>query len=81
MPSYYAHDGEQSPDSAPDVKLTPREYEVLQYLAKGASNKDIARELGLELVTIKLHVRGVFKKLEAKNRTQAVINAQKIGIV
>ena len=95
MPSYKAHEGfvasysalqsgavqnDDKPEAA-DIKLTPRETEVLQFLAKGAANKDIARELGLEVVTIKLHVRGVCQKLNAKNRTQAVINAQRYGLV
>ena len=63
-----------------DIKLTPREFEVLGYLVKGATNKDIARALNLQIVTIKLHVRGICKKLEAKNRTQAALKAQELGI-
>ncbi|MGH1399533.1 MAG: response regulator transcription factor [Alphaproteobacteria bacterium] len=61
--------------------LTPREKDVLQYLAKGASNKEIASELGLQLVTIKLHVRGICRKLEADNRTQAALKAVQQGLV
>lgn len=62
-----------------NAKLTNREKEVLVYLARGASNKEIANELGLQLVTVKLHVRGVCRKLDAKNRTQAALKAQALG--
>ncbi|EWY39831.1 chemotaxis protein CheY [Skermanella stibiiresistens SB22] len=56
--------------------LTQREREVLQYLEKGWSNKEIARALELQEVTIKLHIRGICRKLGAKNRTQAALRAQ-----
>lgn len=60
-------------------KLSPREKEVLSFIMQGASNKEIAAQLGLQEVTIKLHVRGVCRKLDAKNRTQAAMKAQQIG--
>ncbi len=63
------------------AQLTPRETEVLSYLASGASNKEIARELSLQVVTVKLHVRGICRKLDAKNRTQAALKARELGIV
>lgn len=63
------------------AKLTKREKEVLSFLVKGASNKEIARALDLQIVTIKLHVRGICKKLDAKNRTQAALIAQRKGLV
>lgn len=61
--------------------LTPRERDVLSYLVKGSSNKEIARELGLQVVTIKLHVRGICKKLGAQNRTQAALKAKELRLV
>lgn len=61
--------------------LTKREKEVLGYLVKGAPNKEIARALDLQIVTIKLHVRGICKKLNVQNRTQAALKAQKLGLV
>lgn len=64
-----------------DPGLTKREKEVLAFLVKGAPNKEIARELDLQIVTIKLHVRGICKKLNAKNRTQAALTAQKLDLV
>lgn len=63
-----------------DFNLTRRETEVLSFLTQGASNKEIARELDLQEVTVKLHVRGVCRKLGAKNRTQAALKAQELGI-
>ena len=62
-----------------EMNLTRREGEVLGYLVKGASNKEIANALGLQLVTVKLHVRGICRKLDAKNRTQAALKAQSLG--
>ena len=61
--------------------LTNRQHEVLQRLAKGESNKVIARELGLSEGTVKLHVRAVFTALNVINRTQAVIVAEKQGLI
>ncbi|MBU0800473.1 MAG: response regulator transcription factor [Alphaproteobacteria bacterium] len=62
------------------IKMTPREQEVLGYLLRGASNKEIANALDLQVVTVKLHVRGICRKLNAKNRTQAVLRAQEMGL-
>lgn len=66
---------------ANDFKLTPRECDVLSYLAQGVPNKEIAQALGLQVVTVKLHVRGVCRKLDVKNRTQAALKAQEYGLV
>lgn len=60
--------------------LTPREREVLSYVVEGRSNKEIARELGLQEVTVKLHMRGICKKLDVKNRTQAALKARDYGV-
>lgn len=56
--------------------LTARELEVLRGLCKGLSNKEIAREIGLQEVTVKLHVKTLCRKLEARNRTQAAMIAK-----
>lgn len=61
-------------------KLSPRELEVLNGLCQGHSNKEIARELDLQEVTIKLHVRTLCRKLDAKNRTQAALTAKEAGL-
>ena len=61
-------------------KLTTREREVLSGLCRGLSNKEIGRELELQEVTIKLHVRKLCRKLDVKNRTQAALLAKECGL-
>ncbi|MGB1234599.1 MAG: response regulator [Planktomarina sp.] len=60
--------------------LTDRELEVLGGLCRGQSNKEIARDLDLQEVTIKLHVKTLCRKLDAKNRTQAAMIAKDGGL-
>lgn len=60
--------------------LSSREMEVLSGLVRGLSNKEIAREVDLQEVTIKLHVKTLCRKLDAKNRTQAAIIAKEAGL-
>ena len=64
---------------SPLQRLTPRERDVLALLSKGYSNKEIARDLELQEVTVKVHLKGVFRKLGAANRTQAVKIAMQLG--
>ena len=52
--------------------LTPRQMEILQSLARGLSNEDIAREFGLSKAGIKFHLLSIFRKLGVANRTEAV---------
>ncbi len=82
MPSYYSDPQQETKGdvSISDLKLTPRESEVLTYLVDGAANKEIARALDLQIVTVKLHVRGICRKLNAKNRTQAALLAKEMGV-
>lgn len=54
------------------ASLTAREREVLAELMKGLTNKEIARNLEIQEVTVKLHMKGIFQKLGASNRAQAV---------
>jgi two-component system nitrate/nitrite response regulator NarL len=61
-------------------KLTTRELQVLDGLCRGQSNKEIARETDLQEVTIKLHVKTLSRKLEAKNRTMAAMIAKDAGL-
>lgn len=60
--------------------LTPREREVLSGLCHGYSNKEIAREIGVQEVTVKLHVKTLCRKLDARNRTQAAMIAKDAGL-
>lgn len=59
--------------------LTPREQEVLNLLMRGLPNKAIARELGGAEITVKVHLKSIFRKLDVANRAQAIIAAQKLG--
>jgi DNA-binding CsgD family transcriptional regulator len=61
--------------------LTSRELEVLTLLAEGASNKTIARHLGISVHTAKFHVRSLIDKLDATGRTDAVVHAARIGVI
>jgi two-component system, NarL family, nitrate/nitrite response regulator NarL len=62
------------------VSLTAQEKRVLAGLCRGLPNKEIANEMDLALVTVKMHVRSLCKKLDVKNRTQAVIKAKNAGM-
>lgn len=68
-------------ESASRPQMTPRELEILQQIADGYSNSDIARELGISHETVKVHVRGILAKLDARDRSQAASIALKRGIV
>jgi len=59
--------------------LTQRERDVLKGVVRGLSNKEIGRELNLAEVTIKLHLRGVFRKMNARSRADAAVIATKAG--
>jgi DNA-binding NarL/FixJ family response regulator len=61
--------------------LTAREREVLRLLASGLTNKEIAQRLGVTDHTIKFHVNGIFGKLGAATRTEAVVEAARRGII
>ena len=65
----------------PRVELTPREREVLQLMAKGFSNGDIARLLGRTESTMKVHVSNILAKLGVTDRTEAVTVALRRGIL
>lgn len=61
--------------------LTPREQEVLLRLASGLSNKEIGRQLELAEVTVKLHVRQILRKINARNRSEAASIATRAGVI
>jgi two-component system nitrate/nitrite response regulator NarL len=70
------------PQPLPDhEKLSPRERETLEFLARGASNKDIARALDLAESTVKIHIQGILKKLGMTSRVQAAVYAVEHGLV
>jgi DNA-binding NarL/FixJ family response regulator len=71
--------GSDASDAPPG--LTARELQVLQLLAEGASNKAIARRLGITPHTAKFHVAAIMGKLGASGRTDAVAKAMRLGLV
>ena len=62
------------------VHITPREMDVLRGVMEGKSNKEIARDLSIQEVTIKLHVKTICRKLQAKNRTHAAMLARDLNL-
>lgn len=73
----------RGPEGAPAwlTALTPRETDVLRATARGLSNKEIARELELAEVTIKLHLSAIFRKMGVRSRTEAAMMAAKTGVL
>lgn len=61
--------------------LTNRQSQVLDLVAQGMSNKQIAYEIGVSEATVKLHINALLRSVGATNRTQAVIKAQKMGLI
>lgn len=61
--------------------LTYRQSQVLDLIAQGKSNKQIAFDMGVSESTVKLHINALLRSLRVSNRTQAVITAQKLGII
>ena len=68
------------PPASPIAQLSPREQEILRGIARGASNKVIARELGIAETTVKIHVQHVLRKLDVASRVQAAVIATEHGL-
>jgi two-component system nitrate/nitrite response regulator NarL len=68
-------------DKAPDplAALSPRERETLRHIARGASNKEIARALEIAETTVKIHVQHILRKLDLTSRVQAAVYATEHG--
>ena len=63
------------------IALSIRELNVLNQVARGLSNKQIASKLGISDKTVRNHLSRIFRKLDAGNRTQAVMNAMRVGLL
>jgi DNA-binding NarL/FixJ family response regulator len=63
------------------VELTPRELDVLQHIALGQNNAEIAESLHVTKETVKTRVRNILDKLGARDRTQAAVLAYELGLV
>ncbi len=70
----------RAPDKSPET-LTGRETEVLELLARGKANKQIANSLYVSEKTVKAHVSSILMKLGVKSRTQAALHAVRTGVV
>jgi DNA-binding NarL/FixJ family response regulator len=71
----------EAPPSDGNYGLTKREMEILGFLTRGLSNREIASELSLSTATIKGHVEGIYSKLKVDSRTEAATTALRLGIV
>ena len=67
--------------SVPVQPLTPREVDVLNALAEGLGNKQIAARLEISEHTVKTHLAAIFEKLETSNRTEAVMRGARLGLL
>ena len=75
-------DSETSYHEEPLLKqLTAREYEVLQLLAQGQTNPQIAGSLSISVSTVKIHVEHILSKLSVSDRTQAAVRAIELGLL
>jgi DNA-binding NarL/FixJ family response regulator len=72
---------ESSREGLVEEPLTPREREVLQLIARGQTNQQIARELTLSISTVKTHVEHIIGKLGVSDRTQAAVYAAEVGLL
>ncbi len=72
----------QRPSPQPDSEeLTPREFEVLEFVAQGATNAEIATRLAISENTVKFHMKNILQKLHASNRAEVVAYALKSGLI
>jgi two-component system nitrate/nitrite response regulator NarL len=71
---------EEEQQNALSDKLTERELQVLRGLTEGKPNKEIARDLGIREPTVKLHIKTLYRKIGAANRTQAALTAREAGL-
>ena len=77
--AFYASKNQAAPARKPDI--SKRELSVLSYVAAGRSNKQIASLLGISQKTVRNHLSRIFHKLGANNRTEAVMNAMRLGLL
>ena len=80
-PALVENNSEFSNNNRRSKTLTNRQSQVLDLIAEGKSNKQIAYEMGVSEATVKLHINALLRSLKVNNRTQAVITAQKMGLI
>jgi DNA-binding CsgD family transcriptional regulator len=72
---------DEQPTKKGKVKLTPREYEVLRWASEGKTSQEISTILGISPKTVNLHADNSINKLNAANRTNAVVRAIRLGLI
>lgn len=70
-----------NPQAQASLGISPRELEVLELLAAGLSNKEIAERLHVSPHTVKTHVARLYDKLGARRRTEAILKARELGLL
>ncbi|GAB2725240.1 response regulator transcription factor [Melaminivora jejuensis] len=70
-----------APAAPPAEMLTPRETEILWGIARGLTYAELAQQLGISRQTVPVHIKNVYRKLEATNRSEAVFNASRNGLI
>jgi DNA-binding CsgD family transcriptional regulator len=70
-----------NPQAQATLGISPREREVLELLAAGLSNKEIADKLHVSPHTVKTHVARLYEKLDARRRTEAILKARELGLL
>jgi len=75
--------GEQAPlvSKPGNGLLSERETQILQRISSGASNKEVARDLGISPSTVRTHVESVFRKLQCSTRAAATLKALTLGVI
>lgn len=73
--------GRISPQKTPSVSLTPRELEVLEWMATPNTYKQIALQLSVSEETIRSHAKSILEKLKQPNRSQAILSALRLGLI
>ena len=68
-------------DAIKTLKISKREYEVLELISQGFSNQEIADKLFISLPTVKTHSSNIFEKLDVQRRTQAILRAKELSII
>jgi DNA-binding NarL/FixJ family response regulator len=80
VPASMLGDLHNPPAVSNHIDLTARQLDVLRLLSKGEPNKVIARQLGLTEGTVKIHIAGILRGLQVRNRTEAVVRARELGL-
>ena len=66
---------------SPIIKLTAREHEILNWISEGKTSQEVSSVLGISPKTVNLHAENIIRKLNASNRTNAVVRAISLGLI